>query len=115
MVLFLARLRLCVSSCEDKEDGDYQSCKSCGVYASCVAGKLFDERPCPSGLRWDNIAKKCLRRSRTCWRKPAHLDKKGNCILIFVFVIQHILSVFFIFTVVCFADSADICVSFLLN
>eukprot|EP00483_Globobulimina_turgida_P006220 UN06230 len=55
----------CVSDRSDKEDGDYASCVSEFVYATCSNGNLFDARPCAATgpgappLVWDDIRKRC--------------------------------------------------------
>ena len=36
----------CVASCKNAADGDYQSCRGCDVYVSCVGGIIYDNRPC---------------------------------------------------------------------
>lgn len=56
----------CITSCESLPDGDYQSCLSCQVYASCFGGQFIDNRPCPAGLSWDNEKKECVLESSTC-------------------------------------------------
>ena len=47
-------------------DGDYQSCKGCDVYVSCVGGKKYDNRPCAANLVWDDYKKICASTSTTC-------------------------------------------------
>ena len=56
----------CVSDCRGWPDGDYQSCKGCDIYATCNGGQLFDERPCPEGLVWDDKKHYCDHKSDTC-------------------------------------------------
>lgn len=56
----------CVSTCEGLKNGDYQSCKSCIVYATCSNGRLYDGRPCPAALVWDDKLKRCEYSSSTC-------------------------------------------------
>jgi len=56
----------CISSCKNVRDGNYQSCLGCSVYASCANGYLYDNRPCPAGLVWDDITKACQYVSSTC-------------------------------------------------
>lgn len=59
----------CIRDCYGREDGDYQSCRGCSIYASCTNGNIIDSRPCayswPS-LQWDDFSKKCKYSSRTC-------------------------------------------------
>lgn len=57
---------VCVSSCSGVADGDYQSCLGCTVYATCHSGHLYDNRPCPEGLVWDDDKKYCDYTSGTC-------------------------------------------------
>ena len=57
----------CITSCLDKPDGDYQSCQGCSVYASCVGGYMYDNRPCPPGTSWDDNMKQCVFESSTCF------------------------------------------------
>ena len=47
-------------------DGDYQSCQGCHVYATCSNEILYDNRPCPADLVWDDNAKRCEWISTTC-------------------------------------------------
>ena len=59
----------CITGCTDLPDGDYQSCRGCSIYVSCVGGKIVDNRSCaPSNppLQWDDYLKKCEYNSRTC-------------------------------------------------
>ncbi len=57
----------CITDCEGLPDGDYQSCRGCHIYASCVSGILYDYRPCnPLGLQWDDNTKRCEVESTTC-------------------------------------------------
>ena len=56
----------CIRSCDGLPDGDYQSCNTCHGYVTCANGKTFDNRPCPSGLEWDDNENKCLASSSTC-------------------------------------------------
>ncbi len=56
----------CISSCTGLSDGDYQSCLGCHVYASCSNERLYDNRPCPAGLVWDDHLKRCEWVSTTC-------------------------------------------------
>ena len=51
--------KTCINKCGRLSDGDYQSCKGCDVYASCWAGQIVDNRPCPAGLLWDDNLKNC--------------------------------------------------------
>ena len=57
----------CIKRCSRLPDGDYQSCVGCDVYASCVAGRIYNNRPCPEGLHWDDNNKICDNKpSSTC-------------------------------------------------
>jgi hypothetical protein len=61
----------CITSCHGRVNGEYQSCKGCGVYATCKDGVLKDDLPCapePDGrlLFWDENTKKCQWESETC-------------------------------------------------
>ena len=64
--LFLHYSGNCITSCTGLSDGDYQSCLGCTVYASCSNERLYDNRPCPSGLVWDDHLKRCEWVSTTC-------------------------------------------------
>ena len=59
----------CVKKCDNKPDGDYQSCLSCRFFASCSEGDLYDKRECPPGEVWDDNLKHCEVYSPTCWRE----------------------------------------------
>ena len=78
LYIFAAAKGRCVSSCEGKPDGDYQSCNGCSVYASCVGGHLIDNRPCPPGLVWDDrfYKKECRYRSWTCFEREVEAEEK---------------------------------------
>ena len=59
----------CIRSCQGLPDGDYQSCHSCHVYASCTNGSMIDDGQCAPAqppLNWDDRAKRCLHKSLTC-------------------------------------------------
>ena len=56
----------CISSCKGMPNGDYQSCKGCHVYATCSNGDIYDNRPCPANLVWDDNKKRCEWTSDTC-------------------------------------------------
>ncbi|KAI0232778.1 hypothetical protein LSAT2_016938 [Lamellibrachia satsuma] len=57
----------CVRSCAGRNGGNFQSCTSCSKYISCSShGGMLLEMPCPAGSKWDNLAKTCRKRSRTC-------------------------------------------------
>jgi len=56
----------CISSCEGREDGEYQSCNGCNVYVTCSNGRIYDNRPCPGSLVWDDVIKRCEFKSQTC-------------------------------------------------
>ena len=55
----------CVQSCDGLEDGDYHSCHSCVMYASCQEGILYS-RMCGGGKLWDDEARECTKMSTTC-------------------------------------------------
>ena len=57
----------CIKDCWGRLDGDYQSCLGCHVYASCFGQQMFDNRPCPYGLYWDDNFKECVGKSSTCF------------------------------------------------
>jgi len=57
---------VCISSCKGMAAGNYQSCHGCSVYATCANGVLYDHRPCPAGLVWDDSYKLCNYVSSTC-------------------------------------------------
>ena len=59
-------LRSCVQTCEGIDNGNYQSCQSCNVYATCSNGFVIDGRPCGPGLVWDDEKKLCAYESSTC-------------------------------------------------
>eukprot|EP00483_Globobulimina_turgida_P000292 UN00292 len=45
----------CVSDCTGVATGNYASCKSCHVFATCDHGRLIDNRPCATpDLVWDD-------------------------------------------------------------
>ncbi|ELU17639.1 hypothetical protein CAPTEDRAFT_209071 [Capitella teleta] len=53
-----------ISSCVELPDGDYASCVSCEMYASCVNGEMIDQRICATdgnGKRtvWNEAEKRC--------------------------------------------------------
>ncbi|XP_025082915.1 uncharacterized protein LOC112557334 [Pomacea canaliculata] len=56
----------CLASCKGVPDGDYQSCFSCHFYITCSNGFLWDNRPCPSNLVWDDLLQMCVHVSTTC-------------------------------------------------
>ena len=56
----------CITSCANEANGDYQSCRGCDIYASCVAGRMIDNRPCARSTVWDDAIKICKYRSSTC-------------------------------------------------
>ena len=53
----------CLTSCENRRDGFYQSCQECDVYASCKDGKMKDNIPCEevngSKTYWDQDERRC--------------------------------------------------------
>ncbi|XP_071111176.1 proprotein convertase subtilisin/kexin type 5-like isoform X1 [Haliotis cracherodii] len=55
----------CITNCTGLEDGDYQSCKGCNVYAICSNYNIF-VMPCPAKTVWDDAVKRCQGRSTTC-------------------------------------------------
>ena len=55
----------CVSDCSGIPNGDYQSCKTCEGYIICSDGFLCD-RPCLTGLLWNDVTKSCEWKSATC-------------------------------------------------
>lgn len=60
----------CITVCQGKANGVYQSCEGCHVYANCSRGKL-KVLPCQSyGLYWDDNLKMCENKSETCKRCP---------------------------------------------
>ncbi|ESP02171.1 hypothetical protein LOTGIDRAFT_157323 [Lottia gigantea] len=56
----------CTYDCRDKRDGNYQSCRACDVYVTCVSGKLYPDQPCPQGKVWDQSIRECDLASSTC-------------------------------------------------
>lgn len=74
---------VCVTSCEGRKDGDYQSCRGCNVYATCANGILYDERQCtPSApgappLVWDDTLKRCEYNSETCKTCGSNINKSS--------------------------------------
>ncbi|KAK6173249.1 hypothetical protein SNE40_016734 [Patella caerulea] len=57
----------CLQTCEGLKDGNYQCCQSCHFFTSCVNEYMYDKRPCPEDLVWDDAKKNCLRNSTTCF------------------------------------------------
>ena len=55
----------CISDCRDMPDGNYQSCKFCNGFVTCVDGWLC-EHPCETGPVWDDLKKYCVWESTTC-------------------------------------------------
>ncbi|KAK2179746.1 hypothetical protein NP493_474g02011 [Ridgeia piscesae] len=56
----------CIKTCKGKGPGNYQSCISCNVYVTCMSGGvMFDNRPCPATLVWDDNVKNCRGASAT--------------------------------------------------
>nr|XP_022304097.1 uncharacterized protein LOC111111403 isoform X1 [Crassostrea virginica] len=55
----------CVSTCYDKCDGYYQSCKRCSGYVTCD-GRVLHERNCPGALVWTDDMRRCESTSNTC-------------------------------------------------
>ena len=37
----------CIEDCDKREDGRYQSCRGCDIYAECKSGYFKDNIPCP--------------------------------------------------------------------
>ncbi|KAK6172156.1 hypothetical protein SNE40_015882 [Patella caerulea] len=56
----------CTYNCSNKRDGNYQSCKSCDVYVTCVNGILYADQPCMDGKVWDESIRECDLASSTC-------------------------------------------------
>ena len=48
----------CVRSCQDKEDGNYQNCRRCGIFVTCTDGEL-EEDFCEEGEEWHEADKMC--------------------------------------------------------
>ncbi|WP_018690678.1 chitin binding peritrophin-A domain-containing protein [Algicola sagamiensis] len=55
----------CVTSCDGKADGNYQSCQNCNQYVACISGRLY-QMVCPNGYEWDDDMKSCTTASLTC-------------------------------------------------
>ena len=55
----------CMASCDDVNDGDYQSCAGCNVFVSCLKGVMV-KRTCETGTKWDDDKKSCVAASSTC-------------------------------------------------
>ena len=62
----------CVPSCQGQKPGNYQYCRGCQMYVSCIEGEKMARIPCPDDMVWDDKLKKCATSSTTC--KP--LDGK---------------------------------------
>ena len=73
----------CVRSCAGRNGGNFQSCTSCSKYISCSShGGMLLEMPCPSGSKWDNLAKTCRKRSRTCIPCAGELRDQSSQLLL---------------------------------
>lgn len=63
-------ITVCVHNCTDCLDGDYQSCYTCNGFVTCSNGDLFNRTCAPSDINgpllWDDIWKRCDRKSQTC-------------------------------------------------
>ncbi|XP_067667423.1 uncharacterized protein [Haliotis asinina] len=57
----------CITSCIGQSNGNFQSCVSCNVFATCDSGVFVDSRPCPASTSWDDKAKECVGLSTTCF------------------------------------------------
>merc|ERR1719414_2378965 len=68
----------CVSSCKNKKDGDYQSCKRCDGFVKCSGGRLFEMDCAAGGLKWDDKKKRCEWESSTCPAKNNNKNKNKN-------------------------------------
>lgn len=68
----------CIKSCAGIGYGNYQSCLGCSVFATCVSGILYDSRPCPPGLKWDDHTKTCEVSSTTC--QPGAPPPSNTCV-----------------------------------
>ena len=55
----------CIESCDGLEDGDYHSCYSCFMYATCDEGVLYSAM-CDKNKLWDDEARECSKVSTTC-------------------------------------------------
>ncbi|XP_055997152.1 uncharacterized protein LOC125646573 isoform X10 [Ostrea edulis] len=68
----------CVSSCNNRPDGDYQSCYTCHGFVSCSNGKLDNKICAPyneiAPTYWDDFQKSCNYTSDTC--KPEYIFKR---------------------------------------
>ncbi len=69
----------CIHTCVGMPNGDYQSCRSCHVFASCSNNIMHDNRPCPAGLVWDDNLKQCEWTSQTCNSKCEAGGDSGEC------------------------------------
>ncbi|KAK2159251.1 hypothetical protein NP493_1732g00011 [Ridgeia piscesae] len=56
----------CIRSCKTARNGDHQSCDGCHMYVTCSNGGMYNHRPCPAGLMWNDNKKRCDWKSRTC-------------------------------------------------
>ena len=86
--------RQCVISCTGLPNGDYQSCQGCNVYATCSNSILYDNRPCPADLVWDDDRKRCELTSTTCQVNGTQPSSKYN-LLDFSFSCGHKMMVLF--------------------
>jgi len=56
---------VCVSNCNNHQDGYFASCDSCNAYVICSGGTIYN-MACAAGLEWDDAAKNCAWESSTC-------------------------------------------------
>ena len=60
----------CISSCDSRPDGKYQSCATCSGYILCD-GETLEEKKCNGANTWDDDKKKCSKQaSTTCTETP---------------------------------------------
>ena len=55
-----------MTSCDGLDDGHYHSCHGCHVYVKCHDNSMADDRPCPTGLEFDDVTDRCEKMSSTC-------------------------------------------------
>ena len=58
-----------MSSCEEVEDGKYQSCETCEGYIVCKEG-LLTTKNCKGSRTWDDNLKKCQQEVSTTCEEP---------------------------------------------
>ncbi len=84
----IVQIKDCVDNCAEKEDGDYMSCSSCQVFATCSNGELHDDRPCGTctdkgcPLEFDAGLDRCVYagNSTTCEYVTLCLSENGQVI-----------------------------------